>query len=623
MKANISARGYTNVLLILNMKRFIHEQDQERFEKIRGREEFAQALKEALPEKLKSQNQFITLLEDKRRRGRPEPMSTEEVGFATGVFRSLMLERYTAPAFALDKDEVAFSEDLMTNFQFRKLFWRAWGKWSIYIRATPTGFFIIRLTRRHFEQPRPFLKLAQDILQLQESLDIQSALNWIQESQVKYKDNPVMLDKKKRSVQAFLTWLGVDENQAANFQYYPIQWRLAMEVCSLFAGAVGWEIPIPGETEPIHLISPKPSTSIPLHDSYIVHHFTEILADSSIVERLKTGEKHAQASVNLNDIRQSGPLRQALSNLIEGAALKLSSGEGLKTSDTGNLEGNVFFPNRRWKIADEIQDQNQSSWEDELCILRSKTALIMPAAKWKDYELLVSSVPGATLRVSYLRYWGAIERMIEFLVEVRVLSQLLESESHALLGEIAQSMHETRSQLFSGDIKLDNNRLPKLVTRAAHLRHLAALSRSISHPHLWSRAEYAIKKATFLLEELGVPTIQDNLDRNISSINSVVDHVDELYLADLSEKQNDNSTLLSIGLAAASLTLTLLMLPSFWADIQASMENNPAWQQKGLLYTGDILSLVLIGGAVYLLGIAVRQRKKVLRLFKRFLDGSS
>ncbi|HXQ38930.1 MAG TPA: hypothetical protein VN843_33315, partial [Anaerolineales bacterium] len=211
MKANVSARGYTSVLLVLNMKRFVQEQDQARFEKIRGREEFARALRESWPRKLADQEKFITLQEDRRRRGRLENMTTEQVGFATGVFRSLMLERYTFPAFALDKEKVEFPKDLKSNFQFTSLFLRAWKKWSIYIRATYTGFFIIRLSRRHFDQPRPFLKLAQDVLQLQESLDIQSALNWLEDARSKYSNDPEKLLLKERAVQAFLAWLGVDE----------------------------------------------------------------------------------------------------------------------------------------------------------------------------------------------------------------------------------------------------------------------------------------------------------------------------------------------------------------------------------------------------------------------------
>jgi len=619
MKANVSARGYTSVLLVLNMKRFVQEQDQARFEKIRGREEFARALRESWPQKLADQEKFITLQEDRQRRGRPENMTTEQVGFATGVFRSLMLERYTFPAFALDKEKVEFPKDLKANFQFNTLFLRAWKKWSIYIRATYTGFFIIRLSRRHFNQPRPFIKLAQDVLQLQESLDIQSALNWLEDARSKYSDDPETLRGKERAVQAFLAWLGVDETHSGDLLYYPIQWRLAMEVCSLFVRAIGLEIPIDGESDPIRLKIPEPSISIPLHDSFVVHHFTELLADPSMVKRPMPDISNgiSTIAVDLNDVRESPPICQALSNLIEGSVLKPSMEDNPLESTIGNVG---FFPDHRWGIAEDIPNQNQATWNDELCILKSRTAIIMPAPKWKDYEISVSSVPGATLRVNYLRYWGAIERMLEFLIEIRVLTQLIESESYRLLGEIAQTLHETRAQLFTGDIKLDQ-RLPDLVTRAAYLRHLAALSQSLSHPHLWSRAEYAIGKANHFLDQLGIPIILQHIERNINSINSVVDHVDELYLADLSEKQNDNATILSIGLAAASLTLTLLMLPSFWADIWVSLGTTPTLWHWVLVVLGTSLSILLIIGALYMLRIAVIQRKKVKKMFDKFLQG--
>ena len=116
MKENVSARGYTNVILVLNMKRFVQEQDQTRFERIRGKDEFAKTLRETWPQKLNQQEQFITIQEDKRRRNRPEEMSTEEVGFATGVFRTLMLEKFTFPTYGLDKEKVKFDEDPLGLF---------------------------------------------------------------------------------------------------------------------------------------------------------------------------------------------------------------------------------------------------------------------------------------------------------------------------------------------------------------------------------------------------------------------------------------------------------------------------------------------------------------------------
>lgn len=112
MKANVSAKGYTNVILVLNMRRFVREEDKDRFERIRGKDEFAHALREIWPQKLTQQESFITIEEEKRRFGRPDLMSTEQVGFAAGVFRSLMLEKYTFPAYALDKEKVKFPEPL-------------------------------------------------------------------------------------------------------------------------------------------------------------------------------------------------------------------------------------------------------------------------------------------------------------------------------------------------------------------------------------------------------------------------------------------------------------------------------------------------------------------------------
>lgn len=624
MEANVSARGYTNVLLVLNMKRFVQEQDQSRFEKIRGKEEFARALRDIWPQRIATQEKFITIQEDKRRRGRSEDMTTEQVGFATGVFRSLMLERYAFPAYSLDKDKVKFDQDLINNFQFSNLFLRAWKKWSVYVRVTNTGFFVIRLTRRHFDRPRSFIKLAKDVLQLQESLDVQSALNWLDETRSTYADDPLKLVEKEKSVKAFFSWLGVDETNTGNLLYYPIQWRLAMEVCSLFVDAVGLEIPVDGESESIHLKIPEPSVYLPLHDSYVVHHFTELFADPFIVNGLKPGtiiKNPQQVAIDLNDVKDSVHLRQAISNLIEGSVLKhdmLDTPLDTKIDETG------VFPDHRLTIVDDIPRYNQSTWNDELCILKSKTAIIMPATKWKDYELSVSSVPGATLRVRYLRYWGAIERMIEFLIEIRVLSQLVESESYKLLGEIAQTVHETRSQLFSGDIKLDR-RLPDLVTRAAYLRHLAALCRSLSHPQLWSRAEYAIQKANHFLDQLGVPTILEHVERNINSINSVVDHVDELYLADLSEKNNDTASILSLVLAAASFTLTLLVLPSFWTDIWGILPDSPEpaiWQWI-LAWVGTFFGLLLIVFAICLIIPAWRQRRRIFAMLQKLYNNGA
>lgn len=599
MKATVSAKGYTNVILVLNMRRFVRDEDKDRFERIRGKEEFAHTLREIWPQNLTQQESFITIEEEKRRFGRPDAMSTEQVGFAAGVFRSLMLEKYTFPAYALDKAKLAFPEALMTNFQFKSLFLKVWEKWSIYIRPTNTGFFVIRLTNRFPDQSRPFIKLAQDVLRLQESLDVRSAQNWLRRARDEYADDPRQLAIREGSVNAFLNWLGVEENYTGDVFYYPVQWRLAMEVCSRFVESIGSEIFLNGD-KPIRLVAPKPSISIPLHDSYVVHHFTELFADEDLVKRSEPNKKNknAQISIGLNDVRESSQIRQAFVNLSEGAILKTSINPNpLETQD----ERTSSFPKHRWGIVDDLLNHNQATWQDEVCMMNSKTAIILPSTKWLYHELLVSSVPGSTLKVKYHRYWDAIERMIEFVIEIRVMAQLIESASYDILVEIAERIHKTQSKLFGGDIIMDE-KLPELVAKAASLRHQAALCQSLSHPQLWSRADFAISKADHLFGQLGMPRILEHVERNIESIVEFVNHIDELYIADLSEKSNENSSRLSMIFAAASLTLTILILPSFWADILQVGSEFPIFVPWLIIleYLGNILAGFLFISAILL-----------------------
>ncbi len=49
LKAKVTTKGYTNVVLVLNMKRFIAEKDRKRFERLRGTKEFANILRDIWP----------------------------------------------------------------------------------------------------------------------------------------------------------------------------------------------------------------------------------------------------------------------------------------------------------------------------------------------------------------------------------------------------------------------------------------------------------------------------------------------------------------------------------------------------------------------------------------------
>ncbi|RME08105.1 MAG: hypothetical protein D6803_02115, partial [Anaerolineae bacterium] len=209
MHTKILAKGYTSAVLVLNMKRFVHPEDQPRFEALRGTDTLADALRHAWPNASRQQQLFSTRKTFRRRIYKDtyspaDDMPTEHVGFAMGVFRNLMLERYTFPTYTLDKSQIHFEEDLRTNFQFKTLFQRIWDRWEILIRPSFSGFFVIRLTQLYRTGGRDFKQLAQDVINLQESFDVPSAWNWLRRNRERYKNQPETLKEKERSIQALL-----------------------------------------------------------------------------------------------------------------------------------------------------------------------------------------------------------------------------------------------------------------------------------------------------------------------------------------------------------------------------------------------------------------------------------
>lgn len=635
MKAKITAKGYTNVILVLNMKRFIAEEDQKRFESIRGTPEFAEVLRNGWWNAKSKKTPFTRNIHETKPDQAASSMSTEQVGFATGVFRALFLEEHVTPTYLLKKGMIKFPTDLMDNFQFRNLFLHTWKSWKIYIRPTVTGMFVIRLTRE-YTSPRELIKIAEDVLKLHESLDVQSARAWLAKKKQEFKDQPADLKKVQSSVKAFLKWLGSKESDKGELLYNPVQWKIAMEVASLFVKATG-EIPIPG-SEPLHLSKPEPRLSMPLHDSYVIYHIDDIFADESIVIKEKkqhnTNPQKVTAKAKENKpvkqilvmpeyLKHSPEIKRALINLLEGAILEREM--ILENRDEESKDKPLYFPTPRWKILDRIMKSNLASWMGEICLLTSRTALIVPSRKYKKDNLLVSTTPGATLKVKYARYWGAIERMIEFGIEVRTLAQLVERASYESLEEISRKVHTARETLQAGDIELDVH-LPQHVKGAGNLRRLAALSQGMSDPLVWGRSEYAIVKARYLLNELGVPTLLTHIDRNITSLNSLVDHIDELYALDLAEKNNDLSAVMTLGLTAVSFILTLIMLPSFWTDIQQiNMDNLPfsSFFNAILIIVdalGTLLAFTLIGVSIYIFNYSRKHISQIWEVMKRALN---
>ncbi len=626
MPKNTAARGYTNVILILNMKRFVHAGDQARFETARGSRALADALRDHWPAAAGDQKTFISIEEEVTREAlkkktEPDLMLTEQVGFATGIFNTRMLEEYTFPTYVLDKETITFPAALRTNFQFKTLFERVWERWDVYIRPTYTGFFVIRLTQRYQETTRPLIDLAQDILHLQESLDVVSARNWLKYNRERYVNEPETLAVKEKSVMALLDWMGASLEDGSALLYYPVQWKLAMETARFFVREIGKELALPGQS-PIRLEEPDPNLSIPLHDSYIIHHFDKLLARPHMIKRGKSSSQPGSGMIEarVTDLHQSPRLRKALINMLEGSILTTPHELFEDEDQRRHHHEDSHFPDPRWSIVDSLMEKNCASWNDEFCVFDTRTAIIIPSEKSHDFELAVATVPSATLHVRYPRYWGAVERLVEFTIEIHIFAQLLEGVSFDLLTEIVDTVHRLRPQIIQGDILLDE-RIAGLITKAADLRKQAALAQSLSHPLMWGRAEYALEKSTLLLDLMGVPTTLEHVERNISSINSVVDQIDEWYLADLSEKSNDRAHYLTIFVTAASFLLTILILPSFWADIWNVLpEGRPVtWLYAAGIF-GSIIALGLMWPAGLLLFRTLSKWEELKDLLDRLLN---
>ncbi|MCZ7549841.1 MAG: hypothetical protein M5U11_11950 [Anaerolineales bacterium] len=615
MKANVTVKGFTNIILVLNMKRFVNEERQTRFERLRRHAEFADVLQNKWPSTAQENERFQALVQDKSLRDSHEEMSPEEIGFAAGLFRAPLIEDLLFPTYKLRKEGYKFPDHLTGNYQFKNLFQKAWDNWQIRIRPSYTGLFVICLTRP-YKKATPLMDVVHDVIRLQESLDVQSARKRLEEVRSQYADHPGELISKEASILQFLEWLGTDDKTPERLQYAPVQWKLAMEVCRIFVDSVGFSIPL--KDDPIKLTLPRPKISTPLHDSYAIYHFDEMWADRRFSEedesespiKLVSGDVQP---VRPSNIRNSLDLQQQLASLIEGALLKKTPGK-VEEGDEADAEDprNKYAPRFQPELAKRIIESDVATWEDELCLLTPRAALILPSRRSRDHELLIATLPGSTSRFKYARYWDAVEYLIEFITEIHVLSRLLERRSLESLERLASIMDEVRNNLYSGDIQL-HTELPEYVKDATHLRRLTALCQALGDPYFWNRAEYATGKADLLMRQLGLPRILDQIERNTASINSVVDHVDEWYMADLTEQSNDMGTLLTLGLAAVSFILTLLILPSFLADLE-QIKTHPLLVSS-IRLIGIVLALMLMvsGAALSLLSLKYRdQIKKVM-----------
>ncbi|MEM8858346.1 MAG: hypothetical protein AAGD96_08500 [Chloroflexota bacterium] len=624
----MSAAGYTSVYLVVNMAQFMTDDTRLKFEGVRGTEKLARVIKHdwakmlATPQSaFKCQEQFTTEIRKNRSESR---MNIDEVAFATGIFKGVVLRQYSSPFYQVDKSKFHFPAELMENFQFKSLFLENWDRWDIHIRPSMTGMFIIRLTdyydHHYGTNTAEFRTIASNVQSLQSSFDIPSALERRQELIREVNMGSSEAADKLKTIDSLIDWLAADDSLVSYLDYPRVQWQLAQEVCTRFINTIQNSIRISGEDE-LSFSRPRKNITTSLNDSFVVYHFNELYAPARIVEKKHWSKqkwkdnKEMMLTLKYNDLTDSPKVRESISQLIEGALLKKPS----KNQNENSSIDSRRFPDQNQLIVDQIFETNFSTWNDELCLLTPRCCVVWPSRSAKNEYLYISSLPTTTSQVKYLWYWEAMERMIEFVVEIKLLSSLLEQESVLALNRFSATLSQMRHGLLNGNGEFDLKReeMLDLTNDAANLSRLVGLCRGLSTPQTWSRAEYASRKAAFFMRQLNIPDLIDHAETNVDNMTNLINHQDELYLASLSKKGNDQSRRLSVWFFIVSIIFSFILLvyslPSFWVDAlglfadevggirgdeQFSYLNDAIVQRT--LFVGNLLPFLLIPGSIIL-----------------------
>ena len=637
MRDTVSARGHTSVILVLDMSRFVLPEDQPRFESIRGSRAFADVLRTQWPALLQRNGTFVPVERATDSHEFEQQTTSEEVGFISGIFRLNMLEEYTTPTYCLQKEGIHFPEGVRENLQFKELFADIWRRWDIYVRPTMTGMFVVRLTR-HYPKATPIMTVASDVVKLQMVFDLPGALQRLRELEQNTEDSASVIQSKQASIREFLRWMNSGDTSDARPEYVPVQWKLAMEVCRQLVKDINLRIPLPGGS--LGLYVPDRTTSTPLHDSYVIYHIEELTAIELVVNKARQGartehsaeqmsgtalgDERRQKLVTPEDIRHSAEIQRNLIQLIEGSILeKLRRDTGSKSNGSAR-KPNRYFPTHRPTYISDILTQDRATWNDEVCLLAPRAAVIIPSRRAGQDALFISNFSATTGKVMYAWYWTAMERMLEFVVEIRVLAQLMERASADVLQEFVEALRQIRADMLRHEGRMDYQVLTPLIDQVANLSRMVGMCQGLSNPSVWSRAEYAVDKARYLMQQQDIPLLLEHTERNVNNLTSLLDHADELYLADLSERNNKETFWLSLVLAGLSLSITLFALPSFWADL--NQLNNGALAEPSrrslvplVALLGDILAPVLITGSLIVAATATWRSVYFRRRYQNLL----
>ena len=211
--------GYTTVYLVVNMNQFVDQEDQSKFENLRGTHAFKTIIFDEWERILKHRDspfkreeQFITGTGKSANENR---MNVDDVAFNTGIFKGIVLRDFSGPFYKVDKSAFHFDPLLVKNLQFKSLFLQNWERWDIHIRPTMTGMFVIRLTNYYDHaygtESAEFRTISSNVQSLQSSFDVPSAIDRREELRIEIeREKSTQAKENFDSIQCLLEWLGAD-----------------------------------------------------------------------------------------------------------------------------------------------------------------------------------------------------------------------------------------------------------------------------------------------------------------------------------------------------------------------------------------------------------------------------
>ncbi|MFN8527193.1 MAG: hypothetical protein U0670_01120 [Anaerolineae bacterium] len=634
--------GTTTHFVVLNMYQFVDRGNDEhgfpyrfRLDQVRGQRDFVRVLDEEWQGLIKKQGspKFRTQTDEER------IASPERVGFATGLFRTSMLQKYQSPLFRVDLAAILQSMPDFKRFsqssQFKPIA-EAFIKnpfWEVALRPTVLGTFVVHFVHR---QPKglPIDAIDHQLKNLQRVFDILSLLK----ADRAVRDGGVV-DEQTEYDAALYRWLvqnmGAEgssqqqhetrDNSRRNPGRYThpmdlvtVRLQLATTIAREFLRCVTDRdrcvrvVTVPtarGEKETRFTVkfSVDEPMNAPVLESYTIHHI-DTLTNGGIPICRSDLDRTDGSEIDIPRIRRQ------LTRLLEGSVL----------FDSTQPHDTQTDPLIKENVAQRLFASDQATWQDELCLMTAHATVLWPSNKYQDFRVTtmthMEKPDGSPFR--YKDYWIALERMIEFILEIRMLVQVLDRASGQVVEDFVVHLDHTRRGMVNNDIELTPAEMTRLSSRAANVSRLVSMGQSLSSPSNWCRVESAIHKANHLIDLLAIPDFLKDIEFDANTLINLVNHLDDLYAANLSEEGNRSSERLTLTLAAASLLTSILGLASFLADIIQVRQSASESVLLGLMGTGvgrEAANLYELFGVIFAIMIFTFALGLLLYVFGSFL----